>query len=74
MRRTKEWWARLSTEERSRLVYLEKYTTQASGRCCYLPDDCGECHTCSTPTLGGGLCDVCSRELDKLIQKGEQTQ
>ncbi len=30
MRRTKEWWARLTPEERSELVYIERNASQAS--------------------------------------------
>jgi len=43
MRRTKEWWARLTADERSELVYIERNASQASvGWDGYLPDDCGE--------------------------------
>ena len=71
MRATKEQWARLSKNERSELVRLER-GGQGSGYSAggMLPDDCSECDACGEPTLGSGLCSYCFlrwRELnDKL--------
>ena len=68
MRRTREWWAQLNQWERSELVALER-ADKYGGRSAYLPDDCSECGNCSTPHLGYGLCPLCSRRLEWLIQK-----
>lgn len=66
--RTKEWWGRLTKEERSRLVYLEKASSRYSA---LIPDDCCECGACSTPHLGVGLCPRCFNELCRLIEKAD---
>jgi len=74
MKRTKEWWARLTAQERSRLVYLESSEKHAGplGAGGYLPDDCRECGSCSTPTAGfGGLCRYCLEELIALLRKAD---
>lgn len=67
MSRTKEWWGRLTKEERSELYWLER--NQDSGGCYggggYLPDDCSECGHCGNPHLGG--CGLCLQCLDRLI-------
>ncbi len=71
MKRTKEWWARLTKEERVQLVYLERsirFSTPA-GRSSDLPEDCGECGACGNPHCDGGLCRSCNRALDRLINK-----
>lgn len=72
MRRTKEWWGRLTKGERIRLVYLERSENQSGsyGGGGYLPDDCCECGSCSTPHLGMGLCQSCRNEMMKIITKG----
>lgn len=67
MKRTKEWWARLTEDERRRLVYLECF----GGRYSFLPDDCCECPSCSTPHISTGLCPLCQRELDALLAKAD---
>ena len=69
MRRTKEWWARLDKFERSTLVYLERAQHWFGGGGGYYPDDCGECGGCGCPSLGGGLCDLCSDQLQGLLSK-----
>ena len=70
MKRTKEWWARLTKTERSTLVYLERIESRGGGGgSSYLPDDCSECPNCSTPHLGYGLCPRCSKRLHTLLQK-----
>lgn len=73
MRRDKHWWARLTNEERSRIVYLERADKQSGGYSGggYLPDDCCECGSCSNPHLGTGLCDSCLRELIDLVNIGD---
>ncbi len=69
MRRTKEWWARLTPEERSELVYIERNASQASvGWDGYLPDDCGECNVCGSPTMGT-TCMRCLDRWSELIDK-----
>ena len=74
MRRTKEWWAQLSTEERSRLVYLERSENLSGSRGTGgLPDDCSECGSCGWPHLGTGLCDKCLQEMIDLIEKADNT-
>jgi hypothetical protein len=70
MRRNKEWWARLGPEERRVLVYLES-AQYHSGRSDYIPDDCVECGGCGSPTLGWGLCPLCSEELQRIRLKGD---
>ena len=67
MKRNKEWWNRLSKEERSYLVYLER--SQGSTRSDYLPDDCSECGACGNPTLGHGWCHNCCEDYKELIEK-----
>lgn len=69
MRRTKEWWARLSPGERSRLVWLERSANRLSSHSAYLPDDCTECPSCGDPQLGSELCAHCDRELIALVKK-----
>lgn len=71
MRRTKEWWAVLTAEERNELVYLERAKKHCGGLGGYLPDDCGECGYCSQPCLGGGLCPPCLHRLIFLVGKAD---
>jgi hypothetical protein len=61
MKRNRTWWSRLSTDERSELVILER--GNYGGNDGYIPDDC---HYCS----GCGLCGYCSNRLNELIRKG----
>ena len=68
-RRTREWWARLTKEERSELVWLERATGNCYGGGGYLPDDCSECGACGSPMLGSGLCPHCGNRLDALLKK-----
>jgi len=68
MKRTKDWWARLTKEERSELWWLE-YGDKHSSRSSYYPDDCVECGSCGCPSLGYGLCNSCSAKLDELLNK-----
>lgn len=69
MKRTKEWWARLTEEERILLVALEDGEEHSGGGGGWYPDDCGECGYCSSPSFGGGLCNPCSKTLDRLLAK-----
>jgi len=70
MKRTKEWWSRLTKEERSELWWLEK-GDRYSGRSAYIADDCSECGHCGTPHLGSGLCPLCDKRLEKLLHKAD---
>lgn len=71
MRRTKGWWARLTKEERSALVYLERANHRSAIHAYdgYLPDDCYECPGCSEPTMVAGLCEECWDRLESLRGK-----
>lgn len=68
MRRTREWWARLTKRERSELVMLER-TNRHGRRSAYIPDDCFVCGYCGAPSLSSDLCPLCSNGLDLLIRK-----
>ena len=68
MKRTREWWARLTERERSELVMLER-ADKYSSRSAYIPEDCSECGYCSTPSLSSGLCPRCSNRFEYLIRK-----
>ena len=69
MKRNKEWWACLTKEQRSRLIFLERNEKLSGdyGGGGYLPDDCCECGACSTPHPGTGLCPFCTRERCEII-------
>lgn len=72
MRRTEQWWSKLTADERSELHWLEKYNSKWATRgSAGLPDDCLECGNCSTPHAGVGLCPVCSQRLEFLINKAD---
>ena len=73
MKRTKDWWYRLSKVERIELVALERAANKSFGSS-YLPDDCCECGYCSTPHLSSGLCGICLNRLEKLIRKADDNQ
>lgn len=68
MKRTKQWWARLTQQERSELVFLERSTSYHSA---YILDDCSECGNCGTSCLGlgYGLCPLCNQRLQRLLIK-----
>ena len=71
MKRTKEWWAALTKEERCWLVYAERNDT--CSRSDYLPDDCSECGVCGQPQMGGcGMCRYCLDRLIGVILKAEE--
>ena len=68
MKRTKEWWSRLTKDERSELYWLER-SQYSGGGSAYIPDDCTECGRCGTPHLGYGLCRLCLKRLIELVEK-----
>lgn len=70
MRRTKEWWARLTKQERSALWWLE-HDEKYSGHSAMIPDDCTECGSCGTPSVGSGLCPSCNNRLIELLNKAD---
>jgi len=70
MRRTRVWWARLTKEERSTLVFLERARQWCGGSSAYLPDDVRECPACGQPQMRSGLCNYCYSRLETLIAKG----
>lgn len=70
MKRTKEWWARLTKRERSDLVFLEG-SQKYSGTAWNIPDDCRMCGACGTPHGGSGLCPQCYKKLIDLIKKAD---
>lgn len=71
MKRTKVWWSKLTTEERSFIMYYDKasknYGSYGSGG--YLPDDCSECPVCGQAMLGSGTCRYCNQNYDEIINK-----
>jgi len=68
MRRNKEWWSRLTSEERSELYWLERATGSSNNG--YLPEGYGECGVCGTPCLSD-LCSNCLTRLIFLIDKAK---
>ncbi len=72
---TKLNWNALTKDERAKYMRLQMSPQGGYDRSGYLPDDCGECGACGTPTLGGGWCKSCYREQrlirDKLEGKHE---
>jgi len=71
MLRTKAWWARLTKEERSELVRLERGDRWYFGRSVVLPDGCSECGNCSALHVSGGLCHICRFRLRELLAKAK---
>jgi hypothetical protein len=72
MKRTKQWWNKLTADERIELHWLEKYNSKWGARgLAGLPDDCTKCENCNTPHLGLGLCPMCSQRLAELISKAD---
>lgn len=73
MKRTKEWWARLTPKERSELWWLERAQTAPSFSSDLIPDDCSYCanDNCSLPHPGRGLCLVCRKRLITLCEKAD---
>ena len=73
MRRTKEWWARLTKEERSEIVYIERQQYKSYRGGGYLPDDCGECSVCGEVMFGTGLCTYCGHRYEELLSKADKS-
>jgi len=71
MRRTKSWWRRLNRYERAELVALERASNSFTGSSPYLPEGCGDCPSCSTPSMSGALCRDCSERLERILKKAE---
>ena len=73
MRRTKEWWAALTADERAHLVFIERNANGGVnyGGGGYLPDDVGECPACGQLSRYG-LCGYCSDSLEKYIAKANK--
>ena len=71
MRRTKEWWARLTKAERDHLVFIEKYHNKSAVGSAYLPDDVGECPACGQLSRYG-LCEYCRDSREKYICKANR--
>ena len=71
MRRDKSWWARLTKDERTYLVFLERADKEHIANDGYLPEGYAECTMCSMPTSGGGLCTHCLNQLIRLINKAD---
>lgn len=75
MKRTKSWWAKLTKQERSELVCLERDAAKGGVGCVYIADDCCECRNCSTPFRGsGGLCPLCERWIEDLVKKADRKE
>lgn len=72
MRRTKAWWAKLTSEERAYVCYFERHRNEIIHNDGYLPDDCSECPICGSPELGGGVCTWCQNTYDRLIEKANK--
>jgi hypothetical protein len=66
MTRNKQWWSRLTSEERSELYWLERAYGGANGG--YLPEGYGSCGNCGTPCTGD-LCRDCIERKIYLIDK-----
>lgn len=71
MKRTKDWWAKLTKEQRSTLVYLERAANKNVSYSAYLPEGYGECPGCGYPT-SRSLCSYCSNRLIELINIASQ--
>jgi len=61
MKRNKEWWSRLTSDERSELYWLERAKSGFNGG--YLPDGYGSCGYCSTPCTGDLCIDCLERHI-----------
>ena len=68
MKRTKEWWARLTAEERSELMRLEKSMHWRQER---LEGGYSWCTGCGDLISGSGLCVNCYSDLVELKAKGD---
>ena len=68
MKRNREWWSRLTSEERSELYWLERAKGGSNGG--YLPEGYGGCGYCGTPCTGD-LCSNCLKRKIYLKHKAE---
>ncbi len=62
-------WNNLTKEERSTYMRLQMSPQGGYDRTGYLPEDCGECGACGTPTLGAGWCQNCRNKFRNLDDK-----
>ena len=65
MKRTQQWWAQLTSNERAELMFLEKgahYYGRSGG---YLPEGYRDCGGCGMIT-SGRLCTGCSNRIEEL--------
>ena len=73
MKRTEQWWATLTSAERSELHWLEKYNSKWSIRnSIFQPGERRKCEVCCEPCLKADLCSTCSQRLDFLTNKADQ--
>lgn len=74
MKRTKEWWSQFTKEERSYIVFFERYQDGSAGLGGggYLPDDCGECSVCGNPVWLYSPCNSCIERYSKIMEKAEE--
>lgn len=72
MRRTKQWWAHLTKEERSELVYLER-AQYKYGSGWNLPEGYSDCSACGYPCTGS-ICAMCSNRLSELVRKADKAE
>ena len=70
MKRTHEWWARLTPGERSELWYLERAGNRDAANDAGVPEGYGGCNLCDSPTQGA-LCRTCLRRSIELVCKAE---
>jgi hypothetical protein len=73
MKRTREWWAALTPEERSRLVQMERADKEADRYWYNLPDGFSSCPCCGTPTRSRGICSRCYADLKAITSKADAT-
>ena len=66
-KRTKEWWGRLTKEERSDLVKLERANHQPVVE--YFGDGSAQCPGCGNLTIPGCFCAHCVQKYGYLIAK-----
>ena len=68
-RRMKINWSNLNKLERAKYMRLQMSPQGNYDNSGYLPEDCGECGACGTPTLGAGWCSNCFNEFQLLRRK-----
>lgn len=70
MKRTKEWWGRLSKCEKKELIYLEKADKKGGYKNDSFPPNMYECPACSQPTTFYNLCIKCWAKHTVLVKRG----